>query len=73
MTIKKFCSKYDLPYQIVYNATWGLTPYENGWRDKEYDEELLKQEVTRQAEERVERNRLNLEKAEKILSHLKSK
>lgn len=66
MTIKQFSEKYNLPYQVVYTATWGLNT-SGGWRDREYDEEELRNAVLGRAMDSMKKHREGLDKAMRII------
>ena len=45
MTIKEFSQKYEIPYNIVYQATYEVKPERNDEKVKEYNEFRLKEAV----------------------------
>ena len=46
MTIKEFAEKYNVPYNIVYQATYEVKPTGNEEKAKTYDEQQLREAVS---------------------------
>lgn len=71
MTLREFAEKYDVPYNVAYNATYKVKSYSSMMHDKEYPEDELLKESIRRTEEIIEYHRSNLEKNTQILAKLK--
>ena len=57
MTLKEFSLKYDIPYGIVYESSCKLSSYATLRRDREYDEDDIRQAVLRLVKGRIKRHR----------------
>jgi len=70
MKVNEFADKYEVPYQIAYNATWLIQPNFRTRTGRNYDEDALKKAVTEFLEQRMKRHRAALEKDERLLAKL---
>ena len=71
MTLKEFAKKYDIPYHIVYEASYKVPVISTLQRDREYPEKALFVEVRRVVKNRISRHRDLAMKQEEILDHLR--
>lgn len=53
MTLKEFSEKYDVPYYLVYEASYRVRPISSMIRDRDFDEECLFRETVKLIERRI--------------------
>ena len=72
ITMKDFALKYDIPYQVVYNAHWDCPCYNKATRRKnmEYDEHELFEAVLRIVKANIRRYHDKADEQVKYLDHL---
>lgn len=71
MTLKEFAQKYDVPYHIVYEASYKVPAISTMRKDREYPEKELFLEVRRVVTNRISRHRDLTRKQAEILDHLR--
>ena len=57
MTLKEFSDKYNVPYHIVYNASYKVHTVSNLQKDRDYDEADLFDATREQIRKRIEKHR----------------
>ena len=72
MTVKEFSEKYDLPYNIAYKASYVIHGY-GQMRDRNYDEQELKEETIRFAKSRLKVLKMQYEQYRTALLNLTGK
>ena len=70
MTVKEFSEKYQIPYNIVYKATYIIKPYPSFRTDYDYKEEELKRETLRYANSRLKTLKRQCEQYETALRNM---
>ena len=71
MTVNEFSDKYDVPYRIVYEATYKISPISPARRDREFHEKDMLRSVKQIAEKRFTKHKTMAKKQIKILENLK--
>ena len=71
MTVLEFCDKYGVDYATVYGATYKVKQISTGCKNRRYDENELLCAVRDILKSRVDRHRMEMEKAEKLLEKCK--
>ena len=71
MTLKKFADKYQIPYHVVYNASYLVTPASREIYDRQYREEELKKAVRKMTVRRIRKFAGYLKKQQEILEKMK--
>ena len=70
MTIKEFSEKYDIPYNMAYNASYGVKPVSTALRDRDFMEEELKKSLICQLNCKLTGLKEKQKKATQILKRL---
>jgi hypothetical protein len=73
MTLKEFAQKYDVPYHVVYEASYKVPAISTMRKDREYPEKELFLEVRRVVTNRISRHRDLARKQAEILDHLRGR
>lgn len=60
MTIKGFSEKYQVPYYIVYEASYKVQPVGTWVRDRDFPEDRLFEETKKLVGKRIEKHRKQL-------------
>ena len=71
MTVNEFSDKYDVPYHIVYEATYKIQPISPARRDREFHEKDMFRSVKEIAEKRFTKHKRLAKKQIEILENLK--
>lgn len=71
MTLKEFAKKYDIPYNVVYSATYNVRPLSTWMHDRDYPEQALHDEIISILQKRIGRLKRDIEKNEGFLAKLK--
>lgn len=71
MTIKEFSIKHEIPYSVVYNASYLVKNYTGNIRSKQYDEEDLRCAVETHMIHRIQRLEKSLDEAYGIIKQCK--
>lgn len=72
MTIKEFAKKYDVPYNLVYDATYRVKPESTWMRDRDYPEQALHDEIVSILRKRIGRLERSVVKNRTFLDKLGS-
>jgi len=70
MKVKDFAEKYGVPYQVAYASTWLMKPDFRMRRDRQYDEQAMKDAVTELLSQRIKRHQSEVEKNQRLLERL---
>lgn len=70
MKVKDFAEKYGVPYQVAYASTWLMKPDFRMRRDRQYDEQAMKDAVTELLSQRIKRHQSEVERNKKILAKM---
>ena len=70
MTLKEFSRKYNVPYHIVYEASYAVHPISTDRYDREYPEEGIRKEVANRLKASIERHEMMAAKQRDILKNL---
>jgi len=71
ITVRDFADKYGIDYVMVYNITYRCRPLTKSLKNRLYSESELVRALTEHAENRVERLRADLGRAEKTLDKIR--
>ena len=56
MTLKEFSIKYEVPYNLVYDSSYGVKPVSTLRRDRDFPEKDLYQSVVQNINRRIKRH-----------------
>ena len=70
MTIKEISKKYDIPYNIVYQATYGLEASKYYGRERKYDEKAVVHNLKAILQSRISRYSETLEDLKGMLNRM---
>ena len=70
MTLKEFSKAYNVPYHIVYEASYKVPTESNLMRDRDFSERGLFDAVMEIADKRIEKHTRVLERQRKIKDNL---
>lgn len=71
MTIKEIGEKYEVPYNTVYLATYGIKPIDPmKSKDRQYPEDKVVKNLKRVIQERIEKHREKACELQEMLDHV---
>lgn len=73
MTLKEFSRKYDVPYHIVYTASYKVQPESTWFKDKDYPEKELREQVLIISSKAVEKHMRLMELHVQVMKNLEGK
>jgi len=73
MTMKEFARKYDIPYPVVYKASFRVHPVSSVKREKDYPEEDLLRETERFANQRIKECKRYISEYQDVIDKIKTK
>ena len=73
MTIKEFAEKYDLPYSVAYEASYGVHAVSTRIRDRDFPEDEMFKSTERLIAKRAERYKKLLDRCVSAGENLKNK
>lgn len=72
MTIREFADKYNVPYHIIYEATYNVTAISTMRKDREYPEDELFNAASDLIEERINKHTKLMSQANRFYINLHS-
>lgn len=70
MTIKQMADKYQIPYNLAYEGTLGVTPRESALYNREYPEEEVIYNVKEILRHRIIKRKKYIEDVSRMLSNI---